>query len=210
MDLPEGRREVARLQLRTGWMAAGAVALGIATVAPSALAASNTTSAKVTQTSGSAAAGAWIQKIATDLSLTGQEVRQSLGNAGVAGLADAAHMSVSELRQTLRKDGIQAGVRAHMRVRGMVRHGVRVGLSAIAKALGLTPRQMVREARQHKLQLPSGVTAQSLETTANAAVAQWLAGLGAKHPRLTASREARLERVIEQRIAQLVGRFAGA
>lgn len=194
--------------MHRGWIAAAAVAVGLATVAPTALAAATTGTAP-SQTGAGQSSGAWVQKIATDLSLTVQEVRQSFGNAGLAGLADAAHVPLGQVRQTLRRDGAAAGMRAHMRARRLVRRGVRVGLSAIAKDLGLTPRQMVREARQHKLQLPAGATVQSLETTADTAVGNWLAGLAAHHPKLTAARTARLEKVIDHRIAVLVQRFSG-
>lgn len=122
--------------------------------------------------------------------------------------ANAAHLTVPKLRQTLRQDGVLARVRARVLAVKMVRGGARVGLEAIAQSLGMRPRDLLTQVRKHQLQIPPGTTAQTLEETGDAAAANWLKGLAAKHPKLTASDEARLLRVIESRISRLVTRIA--
>lgn len=194
-----------RLQIGRGWIAAGVMALSLAVMAPSALAAQNTTSGTSTTSTGAAVQpAALVQKVATDLGLTVQEVQQALRTGGVQGLANAAHLTVPRLRQTLRQDGVLGRVRARVVAVRLVRGGALVGLRAIAQSLGMKPRDLLAQARRHQLQLPSGMTAQTLETTGDAAAVNWLKGLASKHPKLTSSAQARLEKAINKRIARLV------
>lgn len=196
------------MKIPKGLLAAAVAVVGIAMVAPGAFAAGPTSSSSATTQATSQHAGV-LEKVATDLSLSLTVVRQSLANAGLKGLADAAHETVPAMKRTLRSDHILRSVDRALARHRRVEHGVRVGLAAVAKELNLKPREMLREARQHKLQLPSGTTAQSLETTADSAVQGWISGLAQKHPKLTATMQGNLSKTIDAALARMLTRIAG-
>lgn len=195
------------LALRRGWIAAGVVALGISVLSVPAFAAGGQNSGSGTVSTAAGTNAAWIQRVASALGLTLPVVRQSLQNAGLNGLADAAHVTPAELRKTLAQDGLAQGMRLRLKVRGVVRRGMRVGLAAIVQELHMRPRQILREAHRHQLQLPQGTTAQSLQATADRAVQDWVVALAQKHPKLTAARQAKLEQLIDGRIARVLTRL---
>lgn len=195
------------LALRRGWIAASVVALGISVLSVPAFAAGGQNSGSGTVSMAAGTNAAWIQRVASALGLTLPVVRQSLQNAGLNGLADAAHVTPAELRKTLAQDGLAQGMRLRLKVRGVVRQGMRVGLAAIVQELHMRPRQILREAHRHQLQLPQGTTAQSLQATADRAVQDWVVALAQKHPKLTAARQAKLEQLIDGRIARVLTRL---
>ncbi len=86
---------------------------------------------------------------------------------------------------------------------------MRVGFGAVAKELNLKPREMLREARQHKLQLPSGTTAQSLEAAADSAVQGWITALAQKHPNLTTTMQGNTTKTVDAALVRMLTKIAG-
>ena len=195
------------MKMPKGLLAASVAVVGIAMVAPSAFAAGTTPTSTTTQTTSQQVGVP--EKVATDLGLSVTVVRQSLSNAGLNGLADAAHETVPAVNHTLRSDHLLRGVGMFLVRHRRVEHGVQVGLAAVAKEMNLKPHEMLREAQQHRLQLPSGTTAQSLEATADSAVQGWIATLAQKHPKLTTTMQGNLTKTVDAALARILTKIAG-
>lgn len=185
--------------MKRTWLKAGlALGLGLAIVAPAAAFAA---SPPLTQTVAHAGHMTRVDAIAKALGITPQEVRTAVRQGAVKELARVSKMTPAQVEAKLKGLTMGKGMRMRKEHR-MGRAAVAVALKAVAGQLHMTTQELRRAIREQSLQLPAGTTVQSLQTTAQTAVASWLQGLAANHPKLTSQRQQQ----IAQRVSGVVGK----
>lgn len=170
--------------------------LGLAVVAPAATFAAAPGSSTTTP-QGTTKGSARIDAIAAALGLTPQQVRTTIKNGTLLALASETHLTTAQVAAKLKASGVK--VPAAMKVGR--RSGI-VAWKAVAAQLQMTPQALRQAIRQHSLTLPTGVTIQSLQGVAQSALQNFLQGIAAKQPKLTAQRQ----QSITQRVLAAVGK----